>query len=306
MTPVPEEFAVPDALAGERIDRAVALLTGWTRSEVQALVDAGSVLVDGERVAKSRRLQADDVIEVLAEPAAPGLPRPDPTIPVIVRYEDDDVVVVAKPAGLVVHPGAGHPDGTLVNGLLARYPELADVGDPARPGIVHRLDRDTSGLLVVARSAPAYDALVALLAAHDVERRYDALVWGTPASARGVIDAPIGRSVRRPTRMAVREGGRSARTAYEVVASYRDPDVSRLECRLETGRTHQIRVHLQAIGHPVVGDAAYGGSRPALALDRPFLHAGGLAFAHPVTGDPVQVEEELGDDLVKVLTRLGG
>jgi len=302
---VAEEFAVPDALAGERVDRAVALLTGWTRSEVQGLVDAGAVRVDGRQVAKSHRLEADDVIEVLAEPAAPGRPQPDASVPVAVRHEDADVVVVAKPAGLVVHPGAGHPDGTLVNGLLARYPEMAGVGDPARPGIVHRLDRDTSGLLVIARSAPAYEALVAMLAAHDVERRYDALVWGTPSSARGVIDAPIGRSVRRPTRMAVREGGRSARTAYEVMASYREPEVARLECRLETGRTHQIRVHLQAIGHPVVGDAAYGGSRAALALDRPFLHAGGLAFAHPVTGAPVQVEEDLTADLADVLAGLG-
>jgi 23S rRNA pseudouridine1911/1915/1917 synthase len=304
LTPVTEEFAVPDALAGERLDRAVALLTGWTRSEVQVLVDAGSILVDGKRVAKSRRLVVDDVIEVLAEPAAPGLPQPDPSVPVVVRYEDEDLAVLAKPAGLVVHAGAGHPDGTLVNGLLARYPEVATVGDPARPGIVHRLDRDTSGLLVVARSARAYDALVAMLADHDVERRYDALVWGTPASARGVIDAPIGRSVRRPTRMAVREGGRTARTAYEVVASYHDPEVSRLECRLETGRTHQIRVHLQAIGHPVVGDAAYGGSRAALPLDRPFLHAGGLAFTHPVTGAPVRVEEPLAPELTAVLTNL--
>src|SRR4029077_10031959 len=137
-----------------------------------------------------------------------------------VRYEDDDLIVVAKPAGLVVHPGAGHPEGTLVNGLLARYPEIADVGDPARPGIVHRLDRDTSGLLVVARSQAAYDGLVEMLAAHDVERRYVALVWGTPDAARGVIDAPIGRSVRRPTRMSVREGGRAARTGYEVVGAY--------------------------------------------------------------------------------------
>ncbi len=178
------------------------------------------------------------------------------------------------------------------------------MGDPARPGIVHRLDRDTSGLLVVARSQDAYDGLVEMLAAHDVERRYDALVWGVPASPRGVIDAPIGRSVRRPTRMAVREGGRGARTAYEVVASYRDPDVARLVCRLETGRTHQIRVHLQAIGHPVVGDAAYGGQRPGITLDRPFLHAGGLAFAHPVTGDPVAVEEPLAPELVTLLDGL--
>ena len=143
-----------------------------------------------------------------------------------------------------------------------------------------------------------------MLAAHDVERRYDALVWGVPDSPRGVIDAPIGRSVRRPTRMSVREGGREARTAYEVVATYREPDVARLVCRLETGRTHQIRVHLLAIGHPVVGDAAYGGKRPGLTLDRPFLHAGGLAFAHPVTGDRIAVEEPLAPELAALLETL--
>jgi 23S rRNA pseudouridine1911/1915/1917 synthase len=303
--PVAEQLTVPDALAGERIDRAVALLTGWTRREVQELVAAGAVLVDGEPVPKSRKLEAGSVIELLDEPTVAGRPAADPSIPVVVRHEDDDVVVVAKPAGLVVHPGAGHPDGTLVNGLLARYPELASVGDPARPGIVHRLDRDTSGLLVVARTQAAYDGLVAMLAAHDVERRYDALVWGVPAAARGVVDAPIGRSVRRPTRMAVREGGRGARTAYEVQATYPQAGVARLECRLETGRTHQIRVHLQAIGHPVVGDPVYGGRRAALALDRPFLHAGGLAFTHPVTGAAVAVEEPLPPELVDVLDRLG-
>jgi 23S rRNA pseudouridine1911/1915/1917 synthase len=301
---VAEPLEVPEALAGERIDRAVALLTGWTRREVQDLLEAGAVLLDGERVPKSRKLEAGSVVELLAEPEVEGRPAADSTVTVVVRYEDPDVVVVAKPAGLVVHPGAGHPDGTLVNGLLARYPEIAEVGDPARPGIVHRLDRDTSGLLVVARTAAAHDGLVAMLADHDVERRYDALVWGVPDAPRGVIDAPIGRSVRRPTRMAVREGGRGARTTYEVVGRYRDPDVARLECRLETGRTHQIRVHLQAIGHPVVGDPAYGGQRPALALDRPFLHAGCLAFAHPVTADPVEVAEPLTSELATLLAQL--
>jgi 23S rRNA pseudouridine1911/1915/1917 synthase len=301
-----EQLVVPDALAGERLDRAVALLTGWTRREVQDLVQAGSVLVDGERVPKSRKLEAGSVVEVLAEPEPAGLPVADPSIDVVVRYEDDDLLIIAKPAGLVVHAGAGHPDGTLVNGLLARYPEIADVGDPTRPGIVHRLDRDTSGLLVVARSAAAYDGLVELLSAHDVERRYDALVWGVPDSPRGVIDAPIGRSVRRPTRMSVREGGRVARTAYEVVGTYREPDVARLVCRLETGRTHQIRVHLLAIGHPVVGDAAYGGKRPGLTLDRPFLHSGGLAFVHPVTGDRIAVEEPLAPELAALLETLSG
>jgi 23S rRNA pseudouridine1911/1915/1917 synthase len=301
---VDEELVVPESLAGERVDRAVALLAGWTRREVQDLLADGSILVEGRPVAKSRRLEAGELIELRDEPRPPGPPLPDPAIVPEVRYEDDDVLVVAKPAGLVVHPGAGHPDGTLVNGLLARYPELAHVGDPARPGIVHRLDRDTSGLLVVARSPRAYDELVRMMAAHEVERRYVALVWGHLESPRGAIDAPIGRSVRRPTRMSVREGGRRARTEYVVGAEYDVPVVSLLECTLETGRTHQIRVHLQAIGHPVVGDASYGGARPGVAIDRPFLHAAHVAFAHPVTGARVAVTEPLPADLATVLGRL--
>jgi 23S rRNA pseudouridine1911/1915/1917 synthase len=301
---VEEELAVPATLAGERVDRAVALLTGWTRRDVQELLANGSVLVDGERVPKSRRLETGDVIELLAEPAVRGLPAPDATIGVDVRHEDDDVVVVAKPAGLVVHPAAGHPGGTLVNGLLARYPEIAGVGDPGRPGIVHRLDRDTSGVLAVARSSRGYEGLVRSLAAHEVERRYLALVWGRLDAPRGVVDAPIGRSLHRPTRMSVREGGRPARTAYEVRAEHGDPETSFLECTLETGRTHQIRVHLQAIGHPVVGDAAYGGARPPLDVGRPFLHATALAFAHPVTGRRVEVVDPLPEELEAVLRRL--
>jgi 23S rRNA pseudouridine1911/1915/1917 synthase len=304
MTPMDEPVAVPESLAGERVDRAVALLTGWTRSEVQELVASESVLVDGAPVAKSRRLEAGEVIELLDEPRAAGPPEPDPAIVLAVRYEDADVLVIAKPAGLVVHPGAGHADGTLVNGLLARYPEIARVGDETRPGIVHRLDRDTSGVLVVARTARAYDALVRMMSAHEVERRYVALVWGHLDAQRGVIDAPIGRSIRRPTRMAVRERGRSARTAYTVSAEYDDPLVSLLDCTLETGRTHQIRVHLQAVGHPVVGDAAYGGARPPLDIGRPFLHAATVAFAHPVTGAPVTVDEPLPAELAGVLAGL--
>ena len=301
-----EELAVPTALAGERVDRAVALLTGWTRREVQDLVASGSVLVDGNPVAKSHRLEAGELIVLLGEPTAPGLPQPDSAIVPDVRYEDADVLVVAKPAGLVVHPGAGHAGGTLVNGLLASYPEIAHVGDETRPGIVHRLDRDTSGVLVVARSQRAYDELVRMMAAHEVERDYLALVWGHLDAPRGVIDAPIGRSIRRPTRMAVREGGRTARTTYVVRVEYREPVVALLQCTLETGRTHQIRVHLQAVGHPVVGDASYGGSRPGLPLERPFLHAVAVAFAHPVTGERIVVEDALPPELAAVLDRLDG
>ena len=300
-------WPVPDSLAGERVDRAVALLTGWSRAEVAALVARGAVLVDGSPVPKSRRLEGGEVVEVNEEPPAAGPPEAEP-IPLTVVHEDDAVVVVDKPAGLVVHPGAGHSSGTLVHALLDRYPETAEVGDPARPGIVHRLDRDTSGLLVVARTPDAYDALVGALAAHDVDRRYQALVWGIPESARGIVDAPIGRSSRARTRMAVREGGKPARTAYHVEEAFPAAGVARLTCTLETGRTHQIRVHLAAISHPVVGDLVYGSARraapPALQLDRPFLHAGHLAFAHPTTGERLTFESPLPSELESVLAAL--
>jgi 23S rRNA pseudouridine1911/1915/1917 synthase len=296
-------WSVPDALEGERVDRAVALLTGWTRSEVASLLARGAVSVDGTPVAKSRRLVAGEVVAVEGAPEVAGPPEPE-VLPLTVVHEDDAVVVVDKPAGLVVHPGAGHASGTLVNALLARYPELATVGDPARPGIVHRLDRDTSGLLVVARRQAAYERLVEALAAHAVDRRYRALVWGIPESARGVVDAPVGRSTRSRTRMAVREGGKPARTAYRVEESFPDPGVALLRCTLETGRTHQIRVHLAAIRHPVVGDLTYGSARPALALARPFLHAQELAFAHPVTGEPLHFVSPLPPELEAVLDAL--
>jgi 23S rRNA pseudouridine1911/1915/1917 synthase len=298
------ELEAPLALAGERVDRAVALLTGWTRAEVSRLCDAGGVLVGGQPAAKSRRLAAGEVIELLAEPEPPVPPEPEAAVQVQVRHADDDVIVVAKPAGLVVHPGAGRAGGTLVNGLLARFPELAEVGERPRPGIVHRLDRDTSGLLVVARSQHAYDALVEGIARREVKRGYLALAWGRLEAPRGAIDAPIGRSASRRTRMAVREGGREARTSYLVLREYDDPVVSLLECVLETGRTHQIRVHLAAIGHAVVGDAAYRGDRPALRLARPFLHAGTLAFTHPATGEALRFDEPLPDELASVLDAL--
>jgi 23S rRNA pseudouridine1911/1915/1917 synthase len=297
------ELAVPGALAGERLDRGLALLTGWSRAEVARLIDDGAVLVGGQPVAKSHRLEAGALVELLAEPAPAAPPGPEP-VPIDVRFADDDLVVVSKPAGLVVHPGAGHPDGTLVNGLLHRFPDIANVGDPARPGVVHRLDRDTSGLLIVARSPAAYDAIVAALARHEVERRYLALVWGHLDSPRGVIDAPIGRSPTRRTRMAVRDEGRAARTAYEVQREYVSPAVSLLECRLETGRTHQVRVHLSAIEHPVVGDAAYRGARSPLRLERPFLHAHRLELDHPATGKRLRFEDPLPPELASMLASL--
>jgi 23S rRNA pseudouridine1911/1915/1917 synthase len=297
-----ETFTVPAVLAGERLDRAVATLTGWSRAEVADLCAAGSVLVDGKAGRRSQRLTEGSVVELLGVPPAVGPVVPDPAVAVRVVHEDPDLIVVDKPAGVVVHPGAGITSGTLVAGLLARYPELAAVGDPTRPGIVHRLDRDTSGLLVVARSPRAHAALVRMLAAREVERVYLALVWGRPPAPRGTIDAPVGRSTRRRTKMAVREEGRPARTHYEVVEAFDGSTL--LRCRLETGRTHQIRVHLAAIGTPVVGDAVYGRRQPGLRPARQFLHAAELALVHPFTGRPHRWCSPLPAELAEMLDRL--
>ena len=204
-----------------------------------------------------------------------------------------------------MHPGAGNPDATLVNGLLARFPEISSVGEPQRPGIVHRLDKGTSGLLVIARTPLAYDDLVGQLAAHEAHRGYRALAWGEFETPNGVVDAPIGRSDRDPTKMAVSQNGREARTRYRVDRTFTDPVVvSLLTCELETGRTHQIRVHLAAIGHPIVGDNRYRGTRPGLHVDRPWLHAATLRFEHPETGDEMSFELPLPADLVAVLDTL--
>lgn len=297
---------VPGALAGERLDRAVALLGDLPRAAAAGLVETGAVRVgDVVVTTRSHRLrEGDEVTFPDHEPEATGVVG-DPSVEVVVVAEDDAVIVVDKPPGLVVHPGAGHATGTLVQGLLARYPELAGVGDPGRPGIVHRLDQGTSGLLVVARTPESYDALVRQLSERSVRRSYDTLVWGLVADEAGLVDAPIGRSPRDPTRMAVVTGGRPARTGYEVRERFEHPAaVTRLTCRLETGRTHQIRVHLAAIGHPVVGDARYGGQREGLPVDRPFLHATRLGFVHPRTQAPVEFEAPLPADLAEVLAVL--
>jgi 23S rRNA pseudouridine1911/1915/1917 synthase len=299
---------VPRALDGQRLDRVVALVTGVSRAQAAALVDEGAVAVGGRPVtSRSHRVAEGDELDVDVPEAPERLDLgPDPTVAVPVVYQDDHLVVVDKPAGLVVHPGAGQASGTLVNGLLARFPEMASVGQPDRPGIVHRLDKGTSGLMLVARSDEAYDALVAMLSARRVDRRYRALVWGTPASTTGLIDAPIGRSGRDRTRMAVTVAGKEARTRYEVLHGYRQPvEVTELRCRLETGRTHQIRVHLASIGHPVVGDARYGGERQSLPMERPFLHAEELGLDHPVTGDTLWFASVLPADLSAVLASLG-
>lgn len=300
---------VPAALAGERVDRVVALLTGLPRSEVTALVAGGAVRLRGAPVA-SRSVKVDEgdtvEVDVPSAPVAAPVEHGGEDVTFGVVFADDQVIVVDKPEDLVVHPGAGNPSGTLAQGIVARYPEVAGVGDPTRPGIVHRLDRGTSGLLVVARTEAARASLVAQLASRQVTRRYLALTWGHLESPRGLVDAPIGRSKRDPTRMAVTARGKVARTAYQVERRFAEPvELDLLGCTLETGRTHQIRVHLAAVGHPVVGDARYGGVRESLPCHRPFLHARHLAFDHPVTGERMGFDAALPEDLTAMLDTLG-
>ena len=298
---------IPPALAGERLDRIVALVTDASRSDAAALVAAGGVQVDGVVATAGKvRLQLGQRIDV-DETKLPttALPAADPDVQYTVVFKDEHVIVVDKPAGLVVHPGSGNPSGTLVNGLLAAYPEIAGIGEPHRPGIVHRLDVGTSGLMVVARSVRAYHSLVYALAQRDVNRMYRTMVWGHLANPNGVIDAPIGRDHRDPMRMAVVVDGKSARTRYEVLVAYRSPaEASALHCHLESGRTHQIRVHLAAIGHPVVGDGTYGGIRHGIASPRPFLHAAELSFVHPTTNEALSFTSPLPDDLAAVEAQL--
>jgi 23S rRNA pseudouridine1911/1915/1917 synthase len=290
---------VPEAETGERLDRFLAAAqTDLSRSVLQALIKEGRVHVGGRAVRPSHRLRAgDQVVVELPEPRSIALEPEE--IPLDVRYEDDDLAVIAKPAGLVVHPGAGVARGTLVHALLHRYPEIASVGGPGRPGIVHRLDKDTSGLLVVARTPRSYRALVEALRARHVKRTYQALVWGEPRGAAGVIEGAIARDPRDRRRMAVtRRGGKAARTRWKVEERF--GVATRLEIELDTGRTHQIRVHLSHAGHPVVGDPVYGGRTKKVlslgatdaslgqailkSLSRQALHASKLELSHPVTG----------------------
>lgn len=301
---------VGEALDGLRLDRAVALVADVSRSEASRLVAGGGVRLDGTVTrAGARRVAAGESLSISVESRDDPVPAPDAGVAFTTVFEDADVIVVDKPAGLVVHPGAGHDRATLVNGLLARYPDLAAVGDPYRPGIVHRLDRGTSGLLVVARTEHAHRSLVEQLRSHEPERLYGALVWGHPESSAGVVDAPVGRSSRNPLRMTVTDRGRPARTHYTVEQRFAEPaPVALLACRLETGRTHQVRVHLRAIGHPVVGDPTYGAGHAhqgraggALRLSRPFLHARSLSFRHPVSGETVRAESPLPPELAEVL-----
>jgi 23S rRNA pseudouridine1911/1915/1917 synthase len=294
-------------MAGLRLDRAVAFLTGMPRAAAASLVTGGRVLVDG--VPERRRsiaVRAGSHLVVPTSPAAAAALAPEPDVAFSVVFADDDVIVVDKPWDLVVHPGAGRMTGTLVGGILARYPEVAALVPPGRggqlrPGIVHRLDRGTSGLLVVARSPRALGSLRGQMAAHRARRRYVVLVHGHLEHDRGLIDAPVTRSSRRPTTMTVSPAGREARSFYEVLQRIEVPQWTLATVDLETGRTHQVRVHMAAIGHPVVGDRIYAKGRPTpLPAGRHFLHAFELGFEHPADGSDVVFSIPLAPDLAEL------
>ena len=291
-------FTIPLELAGLRLDQALAkLLPGESRSRLAKLIDAGHVLVDGGPAAGRMKLRSGEAVEVQLVPRISDQPFRAQAIALPILHEDEDVLVIDKPAGLVVHPGSGNWEGTMLNALLHHVPA---VGELARAGIVHRLDKDTSGLLVVAKNERAQLDLVKQLQERSVKRTYLAVVRGHIATP-GTVQAPIGRHPVHRTRMAVVPGGKPATTHYRVRETL--PAHTLLECDLETGRTHQIRVHLASIGHPIEGDAVYAG-KGARRMERQALHAWKLAFRHPASGEAVRFESPMPDDFRSLLKEL--
>ncbi len=290
--------------AGRRVDAVLAeLIEGQTRSGVQKLIAAGAVLRGGRAAAKNDKVLPGDVFLVeVPEPETDRAEAQD--IPLDIVYEDGDLIVINKPRGMVVHPAAGHSDGTLVNALLHHCGgSLSGINGVLRPGIVHRIDRDTSGLLVAAKNDGAHQGLAAQLADHTMYRVYEAVLVGTPNPGEGTVDAPVGRDPRERKRMAVTaRGGKRAVTHYRVLERF--TGYSLVECRLETGRTHQIRVHMASIGHPVVGDTVYGARRDPFGLNGQCLHARELSFLHPRTGERMTFQTELPDYFEGLLERL--
>ena len=294
----PASLTVPREARGERLDQFLSgQFPELSRSQLQRVIERGGVLLGGKAVRSSERLKPNQLVEI-------SFPDPEATTMVAtpldlnIVYEDEELLVVDKPAGLVVHPAPGHPADTLVNGLLARYPNLA-VGGALRPGIVHRLDKGTSGLMVVARSDRAYHSLIDQMKRRVIRKEYLALAQGLVEPLEGVIDAPIGRDHGDRQKMAIVSEGRSSRTGFRVIERFSGFTLLRLV--LETGRTHQIRVHLAGIGHPVVGDSVYGSRRPTLGLDRPFLHAWHLGFERPEGGSCLVFWAPLPADLTEAI-----
>jgi 23S rRNA pseudouridine1911/1915/1917 synthase len=292
------DLEVPERLEGQRVDKVLADLLDLSRAQARALLDAG-VLLDGAPARPSDRVRTGAVVVSPTPEIAMGLVAEPVDFGVI--HEDPEMIVVDKPAGLVVHPGSGHERSTLAAGLLYRYPELEGVGAAGRWGLIHRLDRDTSGVLVVGRTAASFERLNSDMARRRIRRLYATLVHGTFATPTGTIDAPIGRDPDRPTRRAVVPGGKPAVTHYEVIEEFTPADVSLLEVALATGRTHQIRVHMTAIDHPIVGDKAYSSLNKAVVSPRIFLHAQQVTLHHPVTEDELTFTSPLPSDLTEVL-----
>ena len=287
----------------QRLDAFLASsLDGLTRSQATRLIESGEVAVNGRAVSKSYKLAGGEDIAVT-------LPEPEPVeavpqdIPLDVVYEDADVIVVNKPSGMVVHPAPGHPDGTLVNALLYHCAgTLSGIGGALRPGIVHRIDRDTSGLIIAAKNDAAHQYLSAQLADHTLARTYECIVVGSLREECGTVDAPIARHPTDRKRMAVVAGGREAVTHWEVIARY--PGYTHVRCRLETGRTHQIRVHMAYIGHPILGDTVYGAKKEVPGLTGQCLHAVGLRFLHPRTHEVVELSCPLPDEFTRMLQKI--
>jgi len=287
---------------GERLDQALAaLLPALSRAQIKRLIQAAAVTVNGEPRKPAYRVAAGDRLTVVLPEVEEPMVHPEP-IPLTLVYEDEHLLALDKPAGLVVHPGAGHDSGTLVNALLARYPDIADVGGVGRAGIVHRLDKDTSGLLLVARDDETHAALQRQFKRRQVCKTYLALVEERVEPREGIIEAALGRSKRERKRIAVLRSGRPAVTQYRVVETFRNYTL--LEVRPHTGRTHQIRVHLAWMGYPVVGDRVYGRKRQPLLPNRHFLHAQRLSFTHPFTGKEMELVAPLPRELEEVLKQL--
>jgi 23S rRNA pseudouridine1911/1915/1917 synthase len=323
-----ETVVIADANAGDRLDRALAVtIADLSRSRLKALILAGEVTVGGRTVRDpGHRVNAGDAVTVALPPPEPAAPAPE-KIPLNIVFEDDEIIVIDKPRGMVVHPASGNATGTLVNALIAHCgASLSGIGGVRRPGIVHRLDKDTTGLMVVAKTDRAHAKLTAQFADHGrtgpLRRGYLAFAWGGPDRPRGTIEQPIDRHPHARDKMAVRAGGREAITHWEVLERYPGTDgkpvASLLACRLETGRTHQIRVHLAHAGHPLIGDPVYGpgfrtkvarlAPKPAAAVEalgRQALHAYLLAIEHPVTGQSLEFRSELPGDLARLRTCLG-